>query len=142
MAEFVAILGATAATTQFAGQNLSGVLKIHNVLREIKGAPDRINDLVEYICLLSEIVEDIEKDDSNNLNVMSKSLVYVGKAMRELETVLEDLEKGIQKRSGLKGKLQWESVKAAFKEEALENLVKRIDRATRTVELAVNCHNA
>ena len=142
MAEFVAILGATAAATQVTSQSLSGALKIHTFLKEVKGAPERINDLVEWICILAEIVESQEKDDENSANVTSKSLAYVRKTMKELELILEDLEKGLKRKSGLKGKLKWGSVKAVFKEEALEKLIKRINRAARTVELAVNCHDA
>ena len=61
MAKFATRIDAAAAVTQLAGQGLSGALNIRSFWAQVKRAPERFNDILEWIYLLTEIVESTEK---------------------------------------------------------------------------------
>jgi hypothetical protein len=54
--------------------------------------------------------------------------------------MLGELEKGMVKKRGLKGRLQWGALKVVFKGEVLDTMTGRLERAVQTLQLALTLH--
>lgn len=136
MAEFLAAAGSAAAITQLAGQLVSSLERLYKFWKQVKGAPKQVEDLLEEICVFATVLKSLEATAQDENDSLSIALQYVRNAVKELEDMLEEFEKGLN-RSGFKNKLRWGSLKVVFKDNTLMQMAQRLERAKSMLGLAI-----
>jgi ElaB/YqjD/DUF883 family membrane-anchored ribosome-binding protein len=145
MAEVLGTVASGIAIAQLAGAIVSSTRKIYIFWKDMKDAPKHIGGLLVEIELLGEVL--VEHYTSNRQEngiyhhsaILQKIYLHCETAIKDLDEVLETLDKGLKK-SGSKAKKIWYNFRVAMKGSVLEDLMERLERAKLMLNLASQCH--
>ncbi|PQE31500.1 Ankyrin repeat-containing domain protein [Rutstroemia sp. NJR-2017a WRK4] len=145
MTEVLGTVASGIAIAQLAGAVVSTTQKIYIFWKEMKDAPKHIGCLLVEIELLGEVL--VEYYTSNrqgngiyhHSTTLEKIYMHCETAIKDLDEVLETLDKGLKK-SGSKAKKIWYTFRVVMKGSVLEDLMERLERAKSMLNLASQCH--
>lgn len=142
MAETLSVAASGIAVIQISSQVGVAVVKLKQLLDEVKDVPDDISDLLQQIDCLDPALWDADAslNDTNlpsilwNDQAARRSTVYCQQALKDLTALVDELSVQINDRSKVRKKLA--SVKAVLQKPTLKKLEKRLENAIRMLTLA------
>jgi hypothetical protein len=139
MAEVFGIAAGTLSVAQILVQTVDAIRQIHHFCSVAKNTPKTIRDIVAELNLLSQIVQNLEKDPQFlESNTGSTSLQYCCEAARELQQVISKLQ---DSREHEKKSVRYlATLKASWRNADIQTIHQRIERAKTMINLVISSH--
>lgn len=142
MAEALGVAASGIAIAQVTSQVGKSVIKLKQLLDEIRDVPDDIDDLMQQIDCLDPAIFEAETNFNDtglpsilwNDTAAKRSTAYCRSALKALTELVDELSLHIQHSRNLRRKVG--AVKVLLKKDMLKKLEKRLESAVRMLTLA------
>jgi hypothetical protein len=147
MAEVLGVVASGIAVVQAAQSLGAAAISLSRLWREVKDVPNTIQDLIEELEVSGQVVSVIESElgtpessSSPLTSLLCLTIERCRQAHKNLEGLVNDLRADIA--SSRRRKKLLASVKVVLKKDMLESYERRLRRALRFLDSAVQLHTA
>ncbi|KAL3425430.1 hypothetical protein PVAG01_02221 [Phlyctema vagabunda] len=141
MAELLGVVASSIAVGQLTAEIVKGISKLRSLVRHAQDAPRNIQDTLEEMEMMGQLLQEFQLQSATDNS--SSSSILIHKCIDKCKQVTTDINVIVTRLDvGLKGGKslrRWSAIKAALKNDDLEDLQRSLGHAKSMLSLAIDC---